>query len=170
MGNARLPPDVYAGIGPAPRASAGAGSKIGHDSSLYQWRRGLSPRYESEEPMTTSIPQARRTVTRKGVAFGLAAFVLSIGGCAPTAQLSQVPPTGVSASVAAPAISAGDSWTYQVRDGFTGLPRPEQRHEVIRVGGGRIEVAGNVERGDGRQVYDGEWNWLRRPATDLQTF
>jgi len=120
--------------------------------------------------MTTSIPQARRTVTRKGVAFGLAAFVLSIGGCAPTAQLSQVPPTGVSASVAAPAISAGDSWTYQVRDGFTGLPRPEQRHEVIRVGGGRIEVAGNVERGDGRQVYDGEWNWLRRPATDLQTF
>jgi len=120
--------------------------------------------------MTTSIPQASRTVTRKGVAFGLAAFVLSIGGCAPTAQLSQVPPTGVSASVAAPAISAGDSWTYQVRDGFTGLPRPEQRHEVIRVGGGRIEVAGNVERGDGRQVYDGEWNWLRRPATDLQTF
>ena len=124
--------------------------------------------------MTISILQATRAASRprhsKGIAFGLAALVLSVGGCAPTAQLSQVPPSGVAPSVAAPAIAAGDSWTYQVRDGFTGLPRPEQRHEVTRVGGGRVEVAGNVERGDGRQVYDGEWNWLRRPATDLQTF
>src|SRR6185503_18107064 len=106
----------------------------------------------------------------KGIAWGLTALVLSIGGCASTPPLSQVPPAGMSPSVAAPTIAAGDTWTYQVRDGFTGLPRPEQRHEVTRSGSGRIEVAGNVERGDGRQVYDVEWNWLRRPATDLQTF
>src|SRR5262249_43114990 len=65
---------------------------------------------------------------------------------------------------------AGDSVKYKGGDGFTSLPRPDQRHEVVRVGGGRIEVAGAVERGDGSQVYDNEWNWLRRPATDLQTF
>src|SRR5262245_33214483 len=105
----------------------------------------LPGRCESEEPMTISILQATRAASRprhsKGIAFGLAALVLSVGGCAPTAQLSQVPPSGVAPSVAAPAIAAGDSWTYQVRDGFTGLPRPEQRHEVTRVGGGRVEVA-----------------------------
>jgi hypothetical protein len=85
--------------------------------------------------------------------------------------LSQQSPPGAPAAVSAPAtVAAGDSWTYRVRDGFTGLPRQDQFHEVVRVGGGRIEIAGNVERGDGRQVYDQEWNWLRRPATDLQTF
>jgi hypothetical protein len=57
-----------------------------------------------------------------------------------------------------------------VRDGFTQLPRPDQRHEVTRVAADRVEVAGAVEYGDGSQVYNREWNWLRRPATDLPTF
>jgi hypothetical protein len=96
-------------------------------------------------------------------------LALSLGGCA-TAPLSQEPPAGMPASVPSPSIAAGDSWTYRVRDGFTGLPRDDQRHQVTRVGGDRIEVAGTVERGDGSQVYDRDWNWLRRPATDLQTF
>ena len=102
-------------------------------------------------------------------AIALGAFALALGGCM-TAPLSQQPPAGMPAVVTAPTISAGDSWTYRVRDGFTGLPREEQRHEVTSVGGGRVEVAGTVERGDGVQVYDHEWNWLRRPATYLQTF
>ena len=96
-------------------------------------------------------------------------LALSLGGCA-TAPLSQQPPAGVPAAVPAPAISAGDSWTYHVRDGFTGLSRQDQLHQVVRVGGGRVEVAGAVEWGDGMQVYDHEWNWLRRPATYLPTF
>jgi len=97
-------------------------------------------------------------------------LALALAGCATMAPLSQEPPAGVSASVPAPAIAAGDNWIYRVRDGFTGLPRSDQRNEVTRVGGDRIEVSGTVELGDGTQVYDREWNWLRRPATDLQTF
>ena len=103
-------------------------------------------------------------------ACALFALALSLGGCATTATLTQEPPAGMPAAVPAPTITTGDSWTYRVRDGFTRLPREDQRHQVTRVGADRIEVAGAVERGDGTQVYDREWNWLRRPATDLQTF
>lgn len=98
----------------------------------------------------------------------LLALALSLAGC--ETPLPQVPPAGVPAEVPAPRIVAGDSWTYRVYDGFTHLPRDDQHHEVTSVGAGRIDVAGQVERGDGMQVYDREWNWLRRPATDLQTF
>jgi len=98
----------------------------------------------------------------------LLAFALLLSGCA--APLSQVPPTGMPASVPAPEIRVGDSWTYRVRDGFTGMPRENQRNEVVKVGGDRVEVAGTIERGDGVQVYDRAWRWLKRPATNLQTF
>src|SRR5262245_66145009 len=103
-------------------------------------------------------------------AYALLGLFVAFAGCATVPPLSQQAPAGMSASVPAPAIATGDSWTYRVRDGFTGLPRADQRHDVTRAAAGRIEVAGNVERGDGSQIYDGEWNWLRRPATDLQTF
>jgi len=109
-----------------------------------------------------------RLFRHRGFVMGLLA--LSFGGCATMAPLSQEPPAGTSATVTAPSIAAGDSWIYKVRDGFTGLPREDQRHQVTRVAGDRIEVAGTVDLGDGSQVYDREWNWLRRPATDLQTF
>ena len=102
--------------------------------------------------------------------YALLGLLIILAGCASAPPLAQQPPAGMSASVPAPTISTGDNWTYRVRDGFTGLPRSDQRHEVIRAAAGRIEVAGNVERGDGSQIYDAEWNWLRRPATDLQTF
>jgi hypothetical protein len=98
----------------------------------------------------------------------LLALAALLSGCA--APLSQVPPTGMPASVPAPQIRVGDSWTYQVRDGFTGIPRENQRNEVIKVGSEAVEVAGMTERGDGLQVYDRAWNWLKRPATNLQTF
>jgi hypothetical protein len=113
------------------------------------------------------------TFRQRGIevaACALLGLLVNLAGCAAAPPLAQQPPAGMSASVPAPTISTGDSWTYRVRDGFTGLPRDDQRHEVTRAAAGRIEVAGNVERGDGSQVYDAEWNWLRRPATDLQTF
>lgn len=91
-----------------------------------------------------------------------------LSGCA--APLSQVPPSGMPAAVSAPELRVGDTWTYRVRDGYTGIARGEQRHEVVEVGDGWIRVAGAVERGDGTQIYDRAWNWLRRPATNLQTF
>jgi hypothetical protein len=77
-----------------------------------------------------------------------------------------------SASAATPAVAAGDSWTYRVRDGYTGLPRANQRLRVVDAGADRIRVA--ATRGDGgadeTQVFDREWNWLTRPATNLQSF
>jgi hypothetical protein len=120
---------------------------------------------------TQYLDSARRPARRRwNHAFTLGALAVALGGCVATAPLSLSPPAGVPAAMPAPSIAAGDSWTYRVRDAFTGLPREDQRHEVTRVGGDRIEVAGTVERGDGTQVYDREWNWLRRPATYLQTF
>jgi hypothetical protein len=104
---------------------------------------------------------ARRTIRVWSLA-------LLLAGCA--APLPTVPPPGMPAAVPAPEIRVGDAWTYQVRDGFTGIARGEQRHEVIAVDSDRIRVAGTVERGDGMQIYDHAWNWLRRPATNLQLF
>ena len=51
------------------------------------------------------------------------------------------------------------------------LPRPDQ-HLQVKSGAAvtAIEVAGDVERSDGTLVFDPEWNWLKRPATNLQTF
>lgn len=100
--------------------------------------------------------------------FRLFALALMLAGCA--APLSQVPPSGMPASVPPPQIRVGDAWTYRVRDGFTGIPRGEQRHEVLEIAGDYVRVSGDVERGDGMQIYDRAWNWLRRPATNLQVF
>ena len=94
--------------------------------------------------------------------------VLLATGCA--APLPQVAPSGMPVSVPAPEIQVHDTWTYRVRDGFTGLPRGEQTHAVVEVSGDMVRVAGEVERGDGLQLYDRAWNWLRRPATNLQIF
>lgn len=96
------------------------------------------------------------------------AVALLLGGCA--APLSQTPPAGMAATVPAPEVRVGDAWTYRVQDGFTRLPRGDQRYEVVEVGADRIRVANSGERGDGIQIYDREWNWLKRPATNLQAF
>ena len=100
----------------------------------------------------------------------LLALALVLAGCA--APLSQAPPSGMPASVPAPEIRVGDAWTYRVRDGFTGLHRGEQREEVTAIDGDivTVRITGAIERGDGVHIYDREWNWLRRPATNLQTF
>lgn len=107
-------------------------------------------------------------IRMEGIMIQVLALALLLGGCA--APLSQIPPPGISAAVPAPEIKVGDAWTYRVQDGFTRIQRGDQRHEVIEVGADRIRVAGPVERSDGIQIYDREWNWLKRPATNLQTF
>jgi len=138
---------------------------------MVNWGNGLPLEGTMTIPfLEVAMPLCRRRLI-EGTTMRLFALVLalSLGGCAAT-PLPQVPPAGMPAAVPAPKIAEGDSWTYRVHDGFTRLPREDQRFVVDRVGGGRIEVAGAVERGDGAQVYDLEWNWLRRAATDLQTF
>jgi hypothetical protein len=68
-------------------------------------------------------------------------------------------------------VAVGDTWTYRVRDAFTGLERGNEHYRVTEAGD-RISVA--VSRGgtggDEVQIFDSAWNWLKHPATHLQTF
>ena len=76
-----------------------------------------------------------------------------------------------SATAAAPALAIGDNWTYRVRDGYTGLARPGQRLRVTEADSDRVRVAASFSGGqDETQVFDREWNWVSRPATNLQSF
>lgn len=93
-----------------------------------------------------------------------------LAACA--APLPQQPPAGMPAQVPAPEVRVGDTWTYRVRDAYTGLPRGEQSYRVIEVSDGRVRVAAlhDDARQQEEQLYDRNWNWLRRPATNLQSF
>lgn len=94
---------------------------------------------------------------------------LFLAGCA--APLRQSPPAGLPASVAAPKIAPGASWTYSVRDGFTGLMRPAEHYRVTEAGAGRVVVTVSREgQPDETRVFDSEWNGLKHPATNMQAF
>jgi hypothetical protein len=77
----------------------------------------------------------------------LLAIAAALAGCA---QLPQTPPPGVSATATAPALKAGDTWTYAVHDGYTKLPRGTIRHTVTTVDAGKIVLA--VEQTGGPNV------------------
>jgi hypothetical protein len=64
-------------------------------------------------------------------------------------------------------VAAGDTWTYQVRDGYTGLERGTRTIHVTAVGQARINAT--VEEGSLQQVrvYDLNWNWVEGPSTNL---
>lgn len=98
----------------------------------------------------------------------LAAAAAACAACAP---IPAGTPLQSSASAEAPSVAAGDSWTYRVRDGFTGLARDNQSYRVTEAGADRIRVA--VSRAGGEdeiRIYDRGWNWLKHPATNLQSF
>lgn len=73
-------------------------------------------------------------------------------------------------SAAAPEIAAGDTWTYRIRDGYTGLERGTERYRVEQVTGGNVTVLREATGAATTEVYDRNWNWLRRPATNLKAF
>lgn len=99
----------------------------------------------------------------------LAALSAMVAAC--TTTITAGPPIESSASAAMPALAIGDSWTYRVRDGYTGLARPEQRLRVTGVDPDRVRVAASRSDGpDETQIFDREWNWLSRPATNLPFF
>jgi hypothetical protein len=96
--------------------------------------------------------------------FLLAAAALACAAC------TTVPvgtPLESKATAAAPAVTPGDTWTYRVRDGFTGLERGTRTVRVTQLGQDRINAT--VEEGGLQQVqiYDRNWNWLERPGTNL---
>lgn len=98
----------------------------------------------------------------------LAALSAAVAACAP---IPVGTPLQSSASAAMPALAIGDSWTYRVRDGYTGLDRGTQRHRVVEVTGDRIGTAVTREGGGEESwIYDGGWNWLKHPAHGLQSF
>jgi hypothetical protein len=76
-----------------------------------------------------------------------------------------------SATVTAPDLAIGDSWTYRVRDAYTGIERGTERYTVDQTSGGHIIVTVSPASGEEQtHIYDGRWNWLKRPATNLQEF
>jgi hypothetical protein len=98
----------------------------------------------------------------------LAALSAAVAACAPVPVGT---PLQSSASAAAPTLSAGDSWTYSVRDGYTGLDRGTQRHQVVEATGDRIGVTVTLQNGvEESWAYDRGGNWLKHPAHGLQSF
>lgn len=99
----------------------------------------------------------------------LAAVVswLLLASCA---QLSQTPPAGVPAEIAAPQLRPGVSWRYAVADGFTRIPRGtvEYRVRTVESNTVTVDVIGNGQ--EGIELYARDGNWLRRPATNMQEF
>jgi hypothetical protein len=100
-----------------------------------------------------------------GIRLLLAAAALACAACT-TAPVGT--PLESKATATVPIITPGDTWTYQVRDGFTGLERGTQIFRVTEAGQDSIKVTVSLEGGlEESHVYDHDWNWLRRPGTNL---
>jgi len=98
----------------------------------------------------------------------LGALSAAVAACA---SIPAGTPFQSNASAAMPALAIGDSWTYRVRDGYTGLARPDRRLRVTGADSNRVRVAASRSDGpDETQIFDREWNWLSRPATNLPFF
>ena len=120
-------------------------------------------------PAIRSSPAAAPVRSSRIRVFLAAAAASALAACA-------TPPVGThlasTSSAETPVVAVGNAWTYRVRDGYTGLDRGTQRYRVTAVAGDRVNLVVESEQGgqDEMQVYDRQWNWLRRAATNLQTF
>jgi hypothetical protein len=93
---------------------------------------------------------------------------LSLPACTTPPEVA--PPPGV-ATIAAPAIAAGQYWEYAVRDAYTGFARGTMRYTVAAAYPDRfvVDVTRNGERIDS-WIYAPGWNGLETPVTNLQRF
>jgi hypothetical protein len=75
-------------------------------------------------------------------------------------------------AIGAPSLSVGDSWTYRLHDGFTKIDQGTFHHVIRDISNGRVtlEITRRDRAGSEIEIYDREWNWLKRPATNLETF
>lgn len=95
--------------------------------------------------------------------------LLFLAGCA--TPLPRTPPAGIPASVAAPQISVGDSWTYQLHDGYTQFSKGTYRYTVTAIEPQRVIVqVARDGKPDATQIFTRDWNWLEKPMTNLQNF
>jgi hypothetical protein len=96
------------------------------------------------------------------------AALLLTAACA--TSLPQAPTAGKSEQVPAPEILAGNAWRYSVRDGFTKLPRGTVEYRVSAVAGDTVTVEVRNDGQESTELYARDGNWLKRPATNMQTF
>ena len=97
-----------------------------------------------------------------------AAASLLLSACA--TQLPQTPPSGIAGNVNASAPKAGGTWRYAVSDGFTRLSRGNVEYRITDVLSDSMTVDVKGFDGERTETYTHGWNWLVRPATNLQTF
>jgi hypothetical protein len=97
-----------------------------------------------------------------------AAAAVLLTACA--SPLPQTPPAGLTSEIAAPAIKPGSLWRYAISDGFTHLPRGSVEYRVAQVSPDRVSVDVRTDQGQTAEIYTHDWNWLLRPATNLQPF
>ena len=97
-----------------------------------------------------------------------AAASLLLSACA--TQLPQTPPSGITGNVSASAPKAGGTWRYAVSDGFTRLSRGNVEYRITDVLSDSMTVDVKGFDGERTETYTHGWNWLVRPATNLQTF
>jgi hypothetical protein len=99
----------------------------------------------------------------------LVLLVLLSVGCA--TPLPQNAPAGMPASVEAPQVRVGDSWTYQFTDGYTQISKGIYRYTVAAIEAQRMRVDVSHDGNPvGGQVFTRDWNWLEKPMTNLQNF
>ena len=98
----------------------------------------------------------------------LIAASLALGACA--SQLSQTPPSGTTAEVAAPQPQPGTVWRYAVSNGFTHIAQGTIEYRVSDVSADVVKVDVSTDRQQSVELYARDGNWLRRPATNMQVF
>lgn len=97
-----------------------------------------------------------------------AAVSLLLAACA--SPLPQTAPAGLANDVAAPAIKPGSVWRYAVKDGYTSIPRGSIEYRVASVTADSVSVDVKGDRDSSTETYTRDWNWLVRPATNMQPF
>jgi hypothetical protein len=98
----------------------------------------------------------------------LAAIAVAL--VASCANLSQTPPPGMAAEVAAPQLRPGDSWRYAISDGFTRIERGTVVYRVRAVEGNVATVDVTSGAQESTELLSRDGNWIRRPATNMQEF
>jgi hypothetical protein len=96
------------------------------------------------------------------------ASLLLTASCA--TQLAQTPPPNLPVAVSAPEFRAGSYWRFAVSDGFTRLPRGTIGYRVDKIDAVVVTVQVTSDAGETAELYTRNWNWLQRPATNLQVF
>ena len=98
----------------------------------------------------------------------LLACALLLAAC--EATLSQQPPAGIPAELAAPEVRVGERRVYAAHDGYTKLPQGTVEMRVVGLQGEIVTLDVESAAGSRTERYTRDWNWVDRPATNLQRF